>query len=252
LNFDFLRGLKMISRRNFLKLAGLSTVAVGSGYLTGKLSQTTKPFSYSIHGFITEDEAIINSLLTEFKNKIRSNTEPVIVSDSKLGEVIYRFDLNKRNSSYSDKGEITYTLKKLGKSIDSDIIASDMNNSIYSLDDFNFTLSQIRNALSGRRANYVFTASYKESSFLASLLGKSKQEVVIENEKGVVERFSFEKNYKNVLVEGVQGKTGLGIDNGFVQVHTSSCRHEICKQTIAHNAGDIIACAPNKVLVRII
>jgi len=242
----------MISRRNFLKLAGLSTFAVGAGYTTGKLTQTSKPVHYSIHGFIPEDEAIINSLVTEFKNKIKSNADPVILSDSKLGEVINRFDLNMRNSSYANKGEITYTLRKLNSLIDSDIIASDMNNSIYSLDDLNLVLANIRNELKGRKASYVFTADYKEIDLWSFLFKGNSKKVIVENEKGIAEEISLDKNYKNIFVDGVQGKTGIEINNSVVHVHTSSCRLEICKRSIAHNSGEIIACAPNKVLVRIV
>lgn len=242
----------MISRRNFLKLAGVSTLAVGSGYLTGKLTQTSKRVSYSIYGFIPEDETVVINILTAFKNKVRSSSKAVVLYDSKFGEVLTRFNSELINSNYIDRGKITYTLRKLSKSIDSDIIISDKDNSIYSLDNFNFTFTKLRNDLAGREANHILSAEYCELDFFSTLMAGSSKEVIIENEKGIVERFSLEKNYKNVLVEGVQGKTGLEINNGFVQVHTSTCRNEICKHTIANNIGDIIACAPNKVLVRIV
>jgi len=242
----------MISRRNFLKLAGLSTVAVGSGYLTGKMTQTSKPVHYSIHGFVPEDELVINTLVKAFKVKIKSNSEPIIISDSKLGEVITRFDLDMRRSNYSDKGEITYTLKKLNKPIDSDIIVSDKDNSIYSLDDLNLTIGNLRNDLTGRKADYIFTAEYSKTDLFSSVFKSNKEEVIIENEKGLAERISLNKNYNNIIIGGPQGKTELEIRDKIVRVNKSTCRHEICKQTIAHDVGNIIACAPNKVLVRIV
>ncbi|MCK7523116.1 MAG: NusG domain II-containing protein [Ignavibacteriales bacterium] len=113
-------------------------------------------------------------------------------------------------------------------------------------------LANIRNELKGRKASYVFSADYKESDLLSFLFKVNSKKVIVENEKGTVEEISLDKNYKNILIDGVRGKTGLEINNSAVHVHTSSCRHEICMQTIAHNSGDIIACAPNKVLVRIV
>ena len=160
----------MISRRNFLKLAGLSTFAVGAGYTTGKLTQTSKPVHYSIHGFIPGDEEVIGNVVAAFKTKIKSNSKAVVISDSKLGEIITRIDLNMKNSNYSENGEITYTLRKLTKSVDSDIIASDMNNTIYSLGDLNHLLANFRNELKGRKASYVFTADYKETDLWSFLL----------------------------------------------------------------------------------
>lgn len=242
----------MISRRNFLKLAGLSTLALGSGYLTGKLTQSSKPVYYSIHGFIPEDEKITKKILTAFKNKVRSNSEALTLSDSKFGEVITRLDKEFYNSNYNSEGKITYTLKRLRKPIDSDLIISDDNNTVMSLDDFSGNLFNLRNELRGRKADYVLTVEYREEDFLSSLFKSNKKEVVIENEKGVAEKISLSKNYKNISVSGIQGKTDIAITNGTVRVLSSACRHEICKQTIASKAGDIIACAPNKVLIKIV
>ena len=242
----------MISRRNFLKLAGLSTLALGSGYLTGKLTQTSKPVYYLIHGFIPEDEQLARKILAAFKNKVKSNSEALTLSDSKFGEVITRLDREFYNSNYNSKGKIIYSLSRLGKTIDADIIISDNNNTVLSLDDFNSSLFNLRNELRGRKADYILTAEYREEDFLSSLFKSTEKEVVIENEKGTAEKISSTKNYKNILVSGTQGKTEIEINNGIVRVLSSACRHEICKQTIARKAGDFIACAPNKVLIKIV
>lgn len=242
----------MISRRNFLKIAGLSTVAVGAGFTTGKLIGTKKSVYYAVHGFIPADEQIINKLVSAFKNKIKSNTNPVVITDSKIGEVINRIDLQNRNKSFSNSGNISYRLKRLEKQVDSDIIISDDNNSVYSLNDLNHSLTELRSELKNRKAGFFFTAEYKETDLLSSLFNFDKREIEIENEKGLVDRISLDKNYNNILIDGPQGKTGLKIQNGIAQVHTSTCRHEICKQSVASAPGNIIACAPNKVLIKIV
>lgn len=242
----------MISRRNFLKIAGLTSVALSAGYTTGRLTGNSKNIYYTVHGFIPADENIILNLITAFKSKVKSNSEPVVIADSKIGEIIIRVDLNLRKENYSNRGSITYRLKRLDKQIDSDIILSDANNSVYSLDDLSSAFENIRAGLKDRKADFLFTAEYKETDFLSSIFKSNKKEVVIENEKGLVERISLEKNYKNILIDGAQGKTGLKIENRIAQVHTSTCRHGVCKHTIASGAGNIIACAPNKVLIRIV
>lgn len=242
----------MISRRNFLKIAGLSTVAVGAGFTTGKLIGTKKSVYYAVHGFIPADEQVISRLVETFKNKVKSNSNPVVIADLKIGEVINRFDIKNRNNSFSNSGSIIYRLKRLDKQVDSDIIISDDHNSVYSLNDLNHSLTSLRSELKHRKAEFFFTAEYKETDLLSSLFNSNKKEVVIENEKGLVEIISLDKNYKNILVDGPQGKTGLIIENGMAQVHTSTCRHEICKHSIASAAGNINACAPNKVLIKIV
>ena len=78
----------MISRRNFLKIAGLTSVALGAGFSTGKLVGNSKSVYYALHGFIPADEQVIGTLVTAFKNKVKSNSEAVVISDSKIGEII--------------------------------------------------------------------------------------------------------------------------------------------------------------------
>jgi hypothetical protein len=241
----------MISRRNFLKFAGLTSVVLSAGYTTGKLTGNSKSINYGVHGFIPADERVIANLVSAFKNKIKSNTEAIVISDSKFGEIINRFDLKSRNEKFSNNGSITYRLKRLDKQVDSDIIVSDANNAVYSLTDLNSTFEYIRADLKNRKADYFFTAEYSETDFLSTIFKSNKKEVVIENGKGLVDRISLENTYKNILIDGPQGKTGLMIENGIAQVHTSTCRHAICKHTIASGVGNIIACAPNKVLVKV-
>lgn len=242
----------MISRRNFLKIAGLSSIALGAGFSTGKLVGNKKSVYFAIHGFIPADEQVLANIITAFKNKVKSNSSPVIVSSTKIGEAIARFDLNARKEYFTKNGSITYRIERLDKSIDSDIIVSDANNSVYSLNDLNTSFENIRSRLKNRKAGLLFTAEYKEIDFLASLLNSDKKEVVIENEKGLVDRISLSNNYRNILINGPQGKTGLKIENGIARVHASTCRHGICKHSVASGVGNIIACAPNKVLIKII
>jgi len=250
LTFD-IKGDKMISRRNFLKIAGLTSVALGAGYTTGKLTGNNKSVYYAIHGFIPADEQVINNLINAFKNKVQSNAEPIVIADSKIGEVISRFDLLTRKESFSNNGSITYIIKRLDIQVDSDIIVSDAKNSVYSLDNLNSSFEKIRTGLKNGKAEYLFTAEYNETDFLSSIFKSNKKEVVIENEKGLVDKILLDKDYKNILIDGPQGKTELKIENGIAQVHTSTCRHKICMHSIASEVGNIIACAPNKVLVKI-
>lgn len=240
----------MISRRNFIKLAGLSTLAVGAGYTTGKLTDNSKSVYYSIHGFIPGDEHIIHQIVSAFKQKIKSKSEPIVCADPKLAEVITRLDLYHRDDNYSSNGTINYSLTKLHQMVDADLIVGDENRSIYSLDDLDITLANLRRKLKGLRASYTFTAAYNETSFLSSLF-KQSNEIVIENEKGLADKFSSQKNYKSIAIDGPQGKTIIEIIDGIARVTKSTCRHQICKQTFANKAGSFIACAPNKVLVKI-
>jgi hypothetical protein len=242
----------MISRRNFLKIAGLSTVAIGAGFTTGKYIGNKKSVYFAVNGFIPADEQIISQLIAGFKNRVRSNADPVVLADSKIGEVITVFDSRLRNRAFSNSGNITYRLKRCENQIDSDIIISDTGNPVYSLNDLSYGFSNIRANIKNKKAKYIFSAEYNERDFLSTILNSNKKEVVIENENGPVERISLDKNYRNILIDGPQGKTALKIENGIVRVHKSTCRNEICKHSVAGGVGNIIACAPNKVLIKVV
>lgn len=241
----------MLSRRNFLKLAGLSSVAIAAGYTTGKLTDSSKSLIFIVHGFIPADENIIENIVRSFKQRLKSNSEPIVFADNKTGELITRFHNQISNDRFERKGKIVYRIKKLHEKIDSDIIISDDSNSIYSIDDLTISFFDIRRKIKNRKAEYLFTAEYKEEDLFTSLFKSDNKEIVIENEKGLIDKISLDKNYKNIWIEGPQGKTGLKIQNGFAQVHTSTCRNGICKHSIASEVGNIIACAPNKVLVKV-
>lgn len=242
----------MISRRNFLKIAGLTSVALGAGYTTGRLTGNSKIVNYTVHGFIPADEKVIENLVTSFKNKVKSNSDPVVISDSKLGEIINRIDTKSRKETFSNDGSITYRLKRLDKQVDSDIIVSDTNNSVYSLNNLNSAFENIRAEIKNRKASFLFTAEYNETDLFSLLFKSGKKELLIENEKGLVDKISLDKNYKDIWIDGPQGKTGLRIESGIAQVHTSTCRLGICKHSIASDVGNIIACAPNKVLMKVV
>lgn len=241
----------MISRRNFFKIAGLSTVAIGAGFTTGKLAGNSKSLNYILHGFIPADESIINNLVAVFKSKVKSNVEAVVMADSKVGEIVNRVDLKNRQDNFSSKGSITYRLQRLSEKVDSDIIINDANNSVYSLDDFTSKLFDIRSNIKNRKADYLFTAEYIETDLISSLFKSNKKELVIENENGLVDKIALDKNFKNIFVPGPQGKTGIKIENGVAQVHTSTCRNKLCKHSFASEVGNIVACAPNKVLLKV-
>lgn len=242
----------MISRRNFFKIAGLSTVALGAGITSGKLNNNSKSIYYSVHGFIPADEQILSKIISSFRNKVKSNSDPVLMADSNLSPIINKIDLSSRKENFSNKGIVTYRIKRLQDEVDSDLIFSDSNNSVFSIDDLNFALFNLRNEIKNRKAEYLFTAEYKESDFFSSLLNSGKKELLIENEKGLVDRISLAKNYKNISVDGLIAKTGLTLSDGIVRVHSSSCKNGICKHSVAAAEGDVIACAPNKLLVRIV
>jgi hypothetical protein len=242
----------MLSRRNFLKLAGLGSIALTAGYSAGKIIQNNKSEYFIVHGFLPADENILLNLISSFSSKVKSNSQPIIIADTKIGEVVYRLHNQNIKSNFYKDGKVIYRVKKLNNNLDADIIVGDGISSVYSPDDFNFSFFNLRSQLKNKKADLLFTAEFKNENIFSSILNTNKKEFVIENEKGIVERISIDKNYKNISVDGVYGKTVLSIENGIALVNSSPCKNGICKHTYASETGSIIACAPNKVLVKVV
>jgi len=242
----------MLSRRNFLKLAGLGSIALTAGYSAGKIIQNNKSEYFIVHGFLPADENILLNLISSFSSKVKSNSQPIIISDIKIGEVVYRLHNQTIKNSFNNSGKVIYRIKKLNNNVEADIIVGDGISSVYSPDDFNYSFFNIRSQLKNKRADFLFTAEFKNENIFSSILNTNKKEFVIENEKGMIERISIDKNYKNISVDGVYGKTVLSIENGIARVISSSCKNGICKHTYASETGSIIACAPNKILVKVV
>ena len=242
-----------LSRRKFIKLSSISALAVGSGFTAGKLLGNLGPQHYSVYCFLPVDQKIITEVVRVFATTVKSNSTPTINADDDYKFMLQNLVMKHKQTSFSNSGSVSYSVKKLNKHVPSDIIVSDNSKSIYSLqNDFTDELITIRSLLYGTEAKILFAAVYKQSNILSSLFSSNQKEIVIENTNGTFDKIPLNSTYKNVKVNGPQGETEIEINNGLPKVTKSTCRHKLCeKSRYAAKVGDIIACAPNKVLIRI-
>jgi hypothetical protein len=238
----------MISRRSFLKLSSLAAAALSTGYGAGKIVNSGKEDFFTVHGLIPADENVLKLLVSSFQKKVNTGN-PTILADEKLRKMISQ--ALPQSSSSSDNA--TISIVKMDANVSSDILISDNTNKIFNPEtDFNRMFTEIRSRIKNRKAEYVFTAAYREKNLISRVFNTNEKVVVVENEKGIVERISLNNSYKNIIVDGSQGKTGIAIQNGLVHIHTASCKNQICIHSGFISEPDkLIACAPNKVLIRI-
>jgi hypothetical protein len=243
----------MMTRKKFIKLGGIATIATGSGYTAGKLLRKPENQHYAVYCFLPSDEKLIVEVVNVFAKTVKSNSTPIINADDDYKYLLQKFLRNNRQSSFPNRGSVSYSVKPLNKHVNSDIIVSDNSKSIYSLNnDFTGELVSIRSMFYGKEAKIFFSAVYKQSNILSSLFSSNQKEIVIENKNGVFDKIPLNSKYKNIIVDGQQGDTEIEINNGLVKVTKSTCRNKLCeKSQHAVNIGDVIACAPNKVLIRI-
>ncbi len=243
----------MITRKKFIKLSSISALAIGSGFTAGKLLGNPENHHYSVYCFLPSDEKLITEVVRVFAATVKSNSTPIINADDDYKFMLQKLVMKHKQTSFSNSGSVSYSVKPLNKHVNSDIIVSDTNKSIYSLqNDFTDELMTIRSLLYGTEATIFFAATYKQSNILTSLFSSKQKGVVIENKNGVFDKLPLNSTYKNIIVDGPHGETEIEINNGLAKVTKSTCRHKLCeKSQYATNVGDVIACAPNKVLIRI-
>jgi hypothetical protein len=243
----------MMTRKKFIKLSSISALAIGSGFTAGKLLGKPKNQHYSVYCFLPSDEKLIAEVVRVFAATVKSNSTPIINANDDYKYLLQKLVRKHKQATYSNTGSVSYSVKQLNKHVYSDIIVSETNKSIYSLkNDFTDELMTIRSLLYGMEANIFFTAVYKQSNILSSLFSSNQKEIVIENETGMFDIIPINSSFKNIKIDGPQGETEIEINNRLVKVTKSTCRHKLCERSRnAANVGDVIACAPNKVLIRI-
>lgn len=245
----------MISRRSFLKLSGLAVGAVGAGFGTGQLVSSGSGRRFSMHGFVPDDDRAVTDLLHIFRAELPSGAgNPAIAADTRWHEVVRRA-VGSRGLSVgpvSGSGHVSVRITRLGNGVAGDVLVHDDRKRIYEPEgDFSMALQTLRGQLKNADAEYMISAEYVEEAPLASLFAGGRV-LVVENAGGIADRIPLDGRSRKIEVRGPQGRTGITVANNGAHVHSASCRHELCRKAgTASRPGDVIACAPNRVLLRI-
>jgi hypothetical protein len=245
----------MMDRRSFLKFTGAAAAALGTGYATGRLLDAPGARHVSLYGFLPDSEQALTSALNAFLESAppgARGARVVIASDDMhrhtLNGILRRVPFD---GTAGGAGILHIRITRLAQSVSADIVAGDSRSAVLRPEkDFNAAYSRLREHLLGERATLLFSAEYREPRMFDGLLGGST--VVIENERGEFERLALSGRRRTLTVPGPLGGTGITVDDGTVHVHSSSCRHALCERAgSASRPGDVLACAPNRVVIRI-
>lgn len=243
----------MVSRRNFLKSVGVSAVALSTGLTTGKFIRDSNINHDKINmaAFLPSDTNIIIETINAFSKKIKNHSSLNINADNDLKNIIER-TFNTKNNLLSDCA-ININLIKYNGNNFCDILLMDDENFIYNPDeDFNLVFNKLRNKIKNIKAEYYLLAEVNQSNIFSSIFKTNKKILTIENVQGIYDKISLNNSYKNIEINGSIGKTKLQIQNGSINIISSPCKHKICMDSgIISNTGELIACVPNKVILKI-
>lgn len=238
----------MINRREFLKLSGMASAALAGGFSAGKLFNETIP-EFNFAALIPAEEYSIKSALDIFYNKIQLSSKPFIDADKQAAKIINRSVLHASKIYSWKNADVFIKAVPINSPANGDILLSSRKENIVNPENYSDKLNLFRSYLKNKKADFLLTAECKKSSFFSFSENKS---AVIENESGVYEKINLNSEYKKIIIPGRNGKVTGSIKEGRVKIVSAPCRHKICMQiNNAANAGDYIACAPNKILIRI-
>jgi len=246
----------MITRRDFFRMTGLAAAALGAGYTTGKWIVPTAEDRFSMVGYLPADPAVAADLAAVFSRKVGFSERPVVLADEPWKGMILagnrRAAAGLREEKRADRS-VVFRIESLPRGVPADILVSDTRSGIYRPEsDFTMAMAELRERLRGRTAMCVFTAESRIGRTFTSRAVEGERFAVIENEKGIFDRIPLAASFRSVSVNGPQGKTGIAFADGRVHVHTAVCRNQLCRhmEPISRE-GQLLACAPNKVLIRI-
>lgn len=235
----------MISRRNFLKLGSVAAVTLAAGFQTGKIiSSSAKNDEIIFSGFLPANEDIIKEVIAYIKSRFGIDSISINNFPQELKSLF----------NYENKSDLQFSIYKSSTDFPCDLIVKKENHSLFTPEeDFDMRLINIRTKLKNEKAAYFFSARKNNSAFIKQLFTKKNDVVRIEDEKGIYDEITLSGKQKIITLNGAFGKTELRIGNGSAAVVSSSCRNKICtKHGAIRSNGELIACAPNKILITII
>lgn len=243
----------MLSRRNFIKSVGVASVTLGAGFSLGKFIGSKPETNYvSFCGFLPNDNQLIENVLRVWAKDLNPNmfAGVKVLGDKSLSSSITK-GVEASINNGSNKANLIVRVNRINDFVNSDIFLAS-NKYIYNPNvNFSGSLKDVRNYIASKKADFYITTEVENSSLLAKLTDFNT--VVIESEKGIVDEINLNRKRTEVKVSGECGVNQIVVGEGVAYVKDASCRNKLCQHTGMLNGNNrVIACAPNKLIYRLV
>ena len=243
----------MISRRSFLKTAGIATLSLSAGFGLGKVTKSSSKTEFiSIYGFLPNDKKLISRVFNTFGNQLNAGSiNSITVSgESEITEAIRNGLSDNISAGLLNNNKLIVRVAKLNSATQSDILIRKDGKMLSPEFNYDNVLLELRNGLRNREASYFFSAEISNNSFLGNLF-KSSNTLVIENDKGVVDEINLDRKISEINIAGDCGNTVVSFGENSAHVKSASCRNKHCMHGNLISSNSLIACAPNRLLLRL-
>jgi len=234
-----------MTRRGFLKLAGLAAAGLVTGYAAGKWKFGPVRRSLVLQAFLPENEDLIFELAQNFWRLTGGPGRLRLTSDQRWVQVLQaaapQFSLS--------GGSSTVQISHLNQPVAADILLSDPHTSVFDPEaEFPASMTAFRQKISTLPANLGLNIGFSEQGWHTP----GKVVAMVRGQNGLLERIPMERNYDDIQLDGPIGKTHLRLVDGQIWVQKSSCRHKLCQlSSRIGQPGERCACAPNRLMIEI-
>lgn len=241
----------MLNRRAFLQSALFGGAAFGLGLKLGLGGGRTGGGSRLVlHGFLPADGDVVDQAVRAFLAAAPGRLPaPVLDVTPRLrGDVAAALRGRAGDFVRNDERVLSLQVTDLGAATGADVLVQDGGRILDPVSGFGHELLALRAALQGRTAAVVLTARLEERG---EPTGRGRV-LVVEDERGPQERIALAGATRSLELGGPAGRTEVEFGEDGVRVSRASCRHATCRlQGTATRAGELIACAPNRLLLRV-
>jgi hypothetical protein len=241
----------MINRRSFLKTAVLGGAAFGAGLKLGGLgSGSSTGGRVVLHGFLPADEACVRDVLGAFLTLEGGRLPAPVLDAAPAWRAAAAGALRSGVDRYvrDDRRRFTVQVSALDERLPADLMLQQGRRVLDPQSGFGAGLLRQRERLQGRRAAVLVSCRLEERP---GALGAGRV-LVVETERGMQDRIALEGRTRSLDLRGPAGGTRVAVTTGGVRVESASCRHATCRrQGVIAQPGELIACAPNRLVLRI-
>lgn len=241
----------MLNRRAFLQSALLGGAAFGLGLKLGLGGHRQDGGSRMVlHGFLPADGDLVGQAVRAFLEAAPGRLPaPVLDVTPRLrGDVATALRERAADFVRGDGRVLSLQVSDLTVAAGADVLLQDDGRILDPAVGFGRGLLELRTALKDRTATVALTARLENRG---EPTGRGRV-LVVEDERGLQERIALAGAMRSLELGGPAGRTRVEFGEDGVRVSRASCRHRTCQlQGAATRAGELIACAPNRLLLRV-
>lgn len=240
----------MLNRRAFLQSTVLGGAMFGLGVKLGLGSRTEGRSRLVLHAFLPDDEAVVSAAVGAFLAAAPGRLPVPALDVAPRLRTAVAAGLRTRRDDYQrgDARSLTLQVTDLPDGVPADLLVQDDGRILDPASQFGRELRALREGLQGRPAAVAFTARLDARQALDG----GGRVLVVEDEHGRQDVITLAGDNRTLTLGGPAGRTVVEFGAAGARVLQASCRHRTCQlQGLASRSGELIACAPNRLLLHV-